>query len=255
MIVNYQPLSFWVKKLRDGEHFSMVKHSDASLYCMRGDKGGDCNGCEYTPALRGGLIDSMRMEIGDYQRAKVDYPAPYYRGIQRLTDRDREGMDVFLRSLAPTFGAGMWWDTGFLPEALRDGGLYPLVEQLRKMKVVMVTNARVLEQIAARKILPLTGGVSYVVPESNALTVREEVVRGILSAAEPAVYLFGCGMAGSVFVSDLHGRIPRSTLWDTGHIWDALTGNRLRHYLTELTDDHLARNLRPADVPPAPAPG
>lgn len=235
MIVNHIPLSWYVSRLRAGSPFSLTKHSDASLYCMQGKPGGDCNGCDYTPELRQGLLDSVR------------YSAPgFYHGVQRLTDRDNESFAYLLATNG--IRDRVWIDTGILASQFVDGGLYPLVEALRELgeRVVVVSNPWVAVNVA--RILPKSLGLS--VPKSNAYNERGEIIDDISHSPNlprcQGIYLLSCGMAACALIPQLHARHPDSSFIDVGHLWDALLGNKIRHYQSELTQDHIDRNLRPA---------
>lgn len=229
MIIDHQPLSYYVRKLREGRTFSLTKHSDASLYCMRGDKGGDCNGCDYTPELRAALLASLdHNELG------------FHHGIQRLTDRDREAFDQLLakRDRSPL----VWLDTGIFASQFLDGGLYPLIAALREMPRVVIVSKKANRAISQRGVLKYHDFIE--VPESNAYRYRNAVIHEVMHFGS-ACYLFSCGMAATSLVSELHGKIPNSWFIDLGHLWDALLGNKIRHYQRDLTPDHIERNLRP----------
>lgn len=238
MIIDHQPLSWYVNKLTLGTPFSLTKHSDASLYCMQGRKGGDCNGCTYTPALKAGLLASLH------------YKAPgYYHGIQRLTDRDNEAFDYLLTSEGISPSDHVWIDTGIIPSQFIDGGLYPLVEALRNLKMlVVVTNPAGAER--ARRVVP--GVLAVLTPVSNTmdrvsgvLSQVEALYRSIKEGGLSPVFLLSCGMAACALVPMLHSRYPTSSFIDVGHLWDALSDNKIRHYQHSVTSAHVQANLNP----------
>lgn len=236
MLIDYQPLSWYTDRLRNGVRFSLTKHSDASLYCMQGREGGDCNGCAYTPELRKALLDGLR--------------APHYglsHGVQRISDRDKYAFDeLFVKERIPRSWV-QWQDTGVLAVHLMEGRLYPFIEALRTVpRLVIVSNAR----IRAIKDAGILAHHDFIeTPESNTYADRvrlyEEIQHREEAASDQGVYLFSCGMAACAMIPVLHMRHPESSFVDVGHIWDALLGNKLRYYLNDVKPETLAANLRP----------
>lgn len=232
MIVNRISLSWYVDKLRSGEPFSLTKHSDASLYCMQGRKGGDCNGCDYTPELRQGLLDSIHYDA-----------TGFHHGIQRLTDRDNEAFDALLAENGIV--GRTWIDTGILASQFVDGGLYPLIDVLRQLgeRVCIVSNDLICGRVGS--ILP--SAATICTPHSNTYAECDEIRRLVFceQLSECRVFLFSCGMAACAMIPKLHRCQPGTSFIDVGHLWDALLGNKIRHYQRDLTQDHIDRNLRP----------
>lgn len=239
MLIDFQPLSWFTGKLTRREPFAVIKHSDASLYCMQGRSGGDCNGCDYTPELREGLLASL-----SYWGLKpiLDRLEPnFYLGVQRIEDRDKEGYNVIAE--AHDIRSRIWLDTGILAASLMDGKLYPFIEALRSLpRVVVVSNHRI------RRIAEILRNEWFIeTPESNTYAERERIYQAVAAneVYGPSVYLFSCGMAACAMIPVLHQRHSQSTFLDTGHIWDALLGSKLRHYLNNVSETTLRRNLQP----------
>ena len=210
----HYPLQYYVDKLKSGEKFSLARYGDGELYCMWGRSGGNSNGCRYSSELRQALLDSMRHQKD---------PSFIY-GLQRVLPRDED------RITSEYLGVD-WYDTEIFSEAVADGELYPLIEQLRKMKVVVIGNSSI------RGFCESQLGAEFVeVPPFNAY---DEVISLPMNAE---VYLFSCGMAANAFIAELHGVLD-ATLIDLGHIWDPFTGNMSRCDLEGKTLEDINKNF------------
>ncbi len=219
------PLSFYIEKLRNGEHFSLARFGDGELYCMWGKQGKNSNGCFYTPELRQALLDSMRHE---------NDPTFIY-GLQRVLPHDQN-------RVVAQYPNVKWYDSEIFSEVVAAGNLYPLIEQLRTMKVIIITN------FDAAKGFATAMGAGYhfgfiEVPKSNSFEKRDEVLKLIKeNEAKDAVVLFSCGMAANAFIAELHGKFD-GWLIDLGHIWDPFTGLMSRCDLEGKTMDDINKNL------------
>lgn len=219
----YHSLQYYVDKLKKGEHFSLARYGDGELYCMWGKQGQNSNGCRYSPELRAALLDSLKH--------KTD--SNFYYGLQRVLPKDelrakKEYPDV------------TWHDSEFLSEAVAQGKLYPFIEQLRKMDVMVVGNKSIWQ--ATSDIL--NWEVFCEVPSSNAYDKKDltKNIRDFLQRSKDIVILFSCGMAANAFISELHGQID-GWLIDVGHIWDPFTGNMSRCDLKGKTMEDINKNL------------
>lgn len=217
----FQPLQWYVDKLKNGEHFSLARYGDGELYCMWGKKGQNSNGCRYSVELRQALHESMR-HAGD---------STFIYGLQRVLPSDRERAE----SEYPV----NWYDSEIFGEAVASGTLFPLIEQLRKMKVTIIGNESISD--VTKDILGWDAMVY--VPQSNAFEHRERVIKSIRGNEEKSdVFLFSCGMAANAFIGELHGQID-GWLIDLGHIWDPFTGNMSRCDLEGKTMGEINKNL------------
>lgn len=214
-------LQYYVDKLKNGEKFSLARYGDGEMYCMWGKKGQNSNGCRYSPELREALLDSMKHK---------DDPTFIY-GMQRVLPRDRERFEKEYPDIE-------FYDTEIFSEAVANGELYPLIEQLRKMNLVIIGNKSIMPAIS--KLFPPNGKVCmfYEVPPSNAFDSKPKII----PLEEECVYLFSCGMAANAFVSELHGKI-NGWLIDIGHIFDPFVGNMSRCDLEGKTLEDIEKNL------------
>lgn len=208
-------LQYYVDKLKNGEKFSLARYGDGEMLCMWGKKGGNSNGCRYSPELREALLDSMKHK---------DDPSFIY-GMQRVLPQDRARME---REYPIN-----WHDTEIFSEAVANGELFPLIEQLKKMKVATIYKRDPVEIIG--------NDYSLIVPAFDAYDVREEIENFILEN-KADVYLFSCGMAANAIISSLHGKVD-AVLLDIGHIWDGFFGEMSRCDLEGKTVEDINKNL------------
>lgn len=214
-------LQFYVDKLKNGEKFSLARYGDGELYCMWGRQGGNSNGCRYSPELREALLDSMKHK---------DDPTFIY-GLQRVLPRDEERVML-------EYPDHTWYDTEIFSEAVANGELYPLIEQLRKMKVVVIGNTSIKDAVEL-----IFEPIEFIeVPPSNAFDhpISFKKHEGDI------VYLYSCGMAANAFIADAHGKID-GWLIDVGHIWDPFAGLMSRCDLEGKTKEDIEKNLCPLD--------
>jgi len=217
----FQPLQWYVDKLKNGEHFSLARYGDGELYCMWGKKGQNSNGCRYSVELRQSLHESMR-HAGDFT---------FIYGLQRVLPADRER--------AETEYPVNWYDSEIFGEAVASGTLFPLIEQLRKMDVLIVGNKSIRNKTAEI----INWSEFCEVQPSNAYLERGTVLEAIKnSSGKEKVILFSCGMAANAFIGELHGQID-GWLIDLGHIWDPFTGNMSRCDLEGKTIEDINKNL------------
>lgn len=216
----YQPLQYYVDKLKNGERFSLARYGDGELYCMWGRSGRNSNGCWYSSKLSHALNRSLKHK---------DDPTFIY-GLQRVLPKDQERAEKYDVN---------WHDSEFLGEAVANGELYPLIKQLRKMNVCFIGNESI------KPVLDYFPGASFVeVPPDNAYEEHERVISEIKNYGIADVYLFSCGMASNAFISRLHGKV-NAFLIDVGHIWDPFVGKMSRCDLIGKTKKDIDRNLKP----------
>lgn len=222
MFINRQPLQFYVNKLAKKEPFSLARYGDGEWLCMFGKAGGNSNGCAYTPALREDLMESLHNQSWTF-----------YHGIQRILPSQLKDVEKFLWWHKLEY---RWYDSEIFADSLIEGGLFPLIEQLRKMDVVVIGNETL-------KNVPFEYKKFIEIPKANAHAERARVLAEVKDYGKPAVYLFSAGMAANVFVSELHNTIAYSWFIDIGHIWDIFCGVRSRDYLLDINQETINKNL------------
>lgn len=208
-------LQFYVDKLKNNEKFSLARYGDGELYCMWGRKGGNSNGCRYSPELRQALLKSMEPKEG------------FIHGLQRVLPRDEE-------RIVKEYPHIEWYDTEIFSEAVAEGRLYPFIEQLKKMSVVMIGNQTI------KPIAEMLKAEFVEVPRCNAFDFDI-----VIPKHKNTVYLFSCGMAANAFVYNLHN--ADNWYLDVGHIWDPFVGLMSRCDLEGKTKEDIEKNLKPCE--------
>lgn len=222
--MKYYNLQYYVDKLKKGEKFSLARFGDGEMLCMWGKQGENSNGCRYSPELRQALLDSMKHK---------DDPTFIY-GMQRVLPQDKEK--------AEKDWPVDWHDSEFFSEAVAEGKLYPFIETLKDKDICFVINES-LEPFLSQNFKG--NNVDVIVPKSNAFEEKDRVINIIKNGMIPRqIYLFSCGMAANVFISELHGKID-GWLIDVGHIWDPFVGNMSRCDLEGKTLQDIEKNLKP----------
>lgn len=217
--MKYFNLQYYVDKLKAGEKFSLARWGDGEMYCMWGSRSThNANGCRYSPELRRALLDSMHHE---------NDPTFIY-GMQEVYTRDRKRIEEEYPNID-------WHDSEFLSRAVAEGKLFPLINQLQKMKIIIIGNESLFE--FSHKILKVKDFIK--VPSSNCFDTPPDI-----PLLKDHVYLFSCGMAANVFISRLHRKID-AWLIDVGHIWDPFVGNMSRCDLEGKTMEEINKNLLP----------
>jgi hypothetical protein len=157
-------------------------------------------------------------------------PAFIY-GLQRVLPQDEKRMISEYLDVK-------WHDSEFLSIDVAEGRLFPLIEQLKKMTVTLITNlhaASAFESIIGYKNL-------VAVMPFNAYKERERTLSLIRMMPKTDIYIFSCGMAANAFIGELHGELD-AFLFDAGHIWDPFYGLMSRCDLEGKTADDINKNL------------
>lgn len=204
------PLQYYVDKIAKGETYSLARYGDGELLCLWGKKGGNSNGCKYTPELKDGLWNSLSW-----------YEDPHFiYGLQRVLPHDEIETINQWKEIT-------WHDSEVFGEAAAKGELDNFMAEVNKHPVTVIGNYSIRD--ATLKLFPNRWFIE--IPPMNALTDKLRVIDSILwedrFSKEPKVYLFSAGMAANVMVSELHGRV-KGWLLDVGHIWDPFAGSRSR---------------------------
>lgn len=220
------PLSFFVDKLNAAEPFSFARYGDGEFSAILGEVGENADHHQYFPGL------------GAELRQTLVTPRAYMHALgPKARHRDGIGPDVanFLAACPPV----EWYTSETFLTASLQGKLYPLVEALGRLRVVMVGPAHLRQ-------LPITNVVAFVeVPLANCWLEKARIEHDILREAYKAdVIAFSAGMATNVMIYDLFPHLGGThALIDFGSLWDVMVGVDSRRYARRMTADMKRRMI------------
>lgn len=228
------PLSRYIDGLKNNEYFSFVRYGDGEWKCIFMEKGRNGRAQEINPKLHKHMIKSF-----------LNCPRHgIYFGMQRNV-LDIKSLAHRIKSYLKYHPSTRWALADVFHYASRAGTLFPLIKQLRSMKVVIV-GPEFLRDLSARTF-------KYhdfiEVPPRNAYGVYDKVVAAVLKSREKlkgnVVYSFSAGPSANIFIQDLFPKMKNSYLIDFGSLWDIFCGRRTRGYMIKARYDSakLHRNL------------
>lgn len=210
--MKYYNLQHYVDKMKNGEKFSLIRFGDGEMLCIRGVQGENCDGTSYSPKLRKGLISSTT--IKDPQ---------FIYGMQRVMPDDKQRFERMFPEID-------WHDSEFLADSVAKGELYPFIEQLKKMKTIIIGNKDL------KKASTLIGAKFIEIPDRNAYDTEYPIKEKL----KDTVVLFSAGMSSNPWIAEHWDK--DNWYIDVGHIWDGYVGKMIRTYLSEIPKDILMKN-------------
>jgi hypothetical protein len=224
------PLSYYVSMLAAGTPFSFSRFGDGEWNAILGRPGENCDGHAFFP------------ELGkDLRQALVSRPA-YLCGMQYRAIRD---MGTDIRAFLVKNGVIVpWQDADVFHYANNDGTLFPLVKQLRVMKVVVVGPAHL--RAMSDTVFPCDRFID--IPLKNCYLSRDDIerqVRAYYDASGPAVFAFSASMTTNILIHRLFPLMGSSSwLIDFGSLWDVYVGVKSRGgYAAEDWSLRIKKNL------------
>jgi hypothetical protein len=230
--VRLRPLSYYVSMLRDGHPFSFSRFGDGEWNAILDKPGENCDGHAFFP------------ELGADLREAIMHKLPYLYGMQvRAVKCMGKEIRQFLAKNKPCID---WQDADVFHYSNNAGTLFPLVRQLRAMKVVVVGPKHL--RGLADSVFPYAGFIE--IPLKNCYLDKENIMRRIAEYHEksgpvPAVYAFSASMTTNVLIHRLYPVMgERSWLIDFGSLWDIYVGVKSRSgYGEEDWTDRIRKNL------------
>ncbi len=240
------PLGEYVDRLKDKDYFSFVRYGDGEWKAIL--KGAGMVACRQQvldSEIQSDMVRSLTaINLAAYDGSSVIHRPDIIFGMQGLGLRYYgDIISDFLRK--HRLEDIKWVDADVFHFASRAGLLYPLIEQLRNMKVVVVGPSLL-------KGLP-NGVFRYIkfieVSEKNCYkdqaAIKSEILKAHKELKENVVYAFCCGPLAETLILDLHSQMPSNFLIDFGSLWDVFCGTRSRKYTAskKYTSDILKRNV------------
>jgi hypothetical protein len=208
--ISYKDLDFYIDLMRHRVPFSFSRFGDGEWSALLGKPGANCDGHIYFP------------ELGADLRRTLTPAAGYFYGMQTyaIKKMGREMHGFFKRNNVHL----EWHDADVFHRCSTAGALYPLVNQLRGMKVVVVGPQR-LKGLHG----PVFGFDHFIeIPLHNCYLVKDSIVARIKEYYRdhgPALFGFSASMATNVMIHELYP-VLGATSWliDFGSLWDAYVG-------------------------------
>jgi hypothetical protein len=224
------PLSYYVSMLAAGAPFSFSRFGDGEWNAILNRPGENCDGHAFFP------------ELGADLREALISRRPYLYGMQYRAIRD---MGTDIRAFLVNHGVAVpWQDADVFHYANNDGSLFPLVKQLRAMKVVVIGPAHLRAMNSA--VFPYEHFIE--IPLKNCYLSRENIeqqVRAFYGVFGPAVFAFSASMTTNVLIHRLFPLMGASSwLIDFGSLWDVYVGVKSRGgYAAEDWSSRIKKNL------------
>lgn len=230
--LNQLHMSSLINKMENNEYFTLSRHKDGEFYAifeyLQIHKRRYCN-CDkhiYYKDMGKALLETLV------------YPRDYIYGMQPLVFRNMidEVSDLFDKYKIDL----KWYASDIFHHAVRDGQLFPFIDYLNKMRVVIIGPERI------KPIKELLTNVEFVtIPSKNCWLEREKIVGDILKiSADNTVYLFSSSMPTAVFIHQLYPMIgKKSWLIDFGSIWECLLGINIRNYQKRIPKEVMDKNF------------
>lgn len=234
-------LQFYVDLLKTGQRYSFSRYGNGEWGCILGTATRTGSGSQELkiPDLRQGLMDSLM------QRPKT--PGTYFLGIQSPGYLKRCKLLASIENWERTVCPWITWHNGnVFHNASWKGRLNPLVEQLRKMNLIVVGPVWLK---ALKEVFPHMQFVQ--VQRKDCFATYKEIYKGIKRALAacpvekgPVVISFSAGPTTKVLIHQLHDMVrDECYLIDFGSLWDPYVGKNSRRYHKRLTPEIMKRNL------------
>lgn len=210
MKIKKRKLEYFVDRLANNEPVTFARYGDGEVRTILQGKyknQKNSNGCTFSPELAAAL------------RLTLINKEPYDYGILRIALRNhRQEFGNYLASIGVDID---WIDGDVLLNENLAGNLFPLVEQIRRYKVVLV-GQRFLWQL---KNLDFFSPVYHVLPPKiNAIKMRKQIFRHVMRGIrefDGNLILWSCGLHSKFFIHDVYrntgGEISQI---DCGSMWD-----------------------------------
>lgn len=217
MILKDNSLQFYIDKLKNNEHFSLGMLGDGEWQCIFNkvfnDRfSGNCEGTLYPEKLSSEMFESLKFKSSNFYFAAPDT----FKKVKEYYSYE-EKVDKLLTesNLEIEFHEKNVWNT-----AMCNAELYPLIQQLRKMNVVIISNKalRKLNFLRYDKFIEISYPNCYL--DGSLDKAYEEA----LKYGKPGVYILACGIPAILLAQKLHNKIKDSWFIDMGSIWDTFVG-------------------------------
>lgn len=218
-------LQFYLDKLKSNEFFSITRWGDGEWNCTfggndilhtDGNPGWNCDHHQYFP--------DMSLDL----RAALKLNKPYYKGRWFPTVRQAQIVIPKVKQLIKEYKLDMnWVNANVFIDALENGQISKLIEQLEKMNFIIVSEP-------SKRDAPVKY-IDYIeVPAIDCYLEKELIkneMRKMVKKYKNPVFGLSASMATNVIVDELFDEIgDKCWMLDLGSIWEPLYGRVTRDY-------------------------
>ncbi len=241
MKFKYEPISYYIDKLKSGDHFAQVGYSDAEWYCM----------IRYSLGSRTGLGQILDAKTGDklldvLKRRQDDprwlFAAPNCLWKPKvLPPRRVRDMNVLMskHKIKTT-----WYERDMITDDLtKQGNLFPFIEQLRKMDTVLIgpTELQTIDFLGNNHHVTISSPNLHL-KDGNKDGIENAVERAFSVVTPGAIFLVSAGLSAALIIDQLYNRLTsvenHNSFFDCGSMWDAFVGIGMqRGWRAELYQD------------------
>lgn len=236
MVLHEYNLDWYVQKLKRGERFGLGMYGDGewqaifrhALKMKRFTQ--NCEATVYDDKLCEEMAESLKYGGRNFLFSAPDTfkVVPEYFQYEAMADASAhimgcDGIEYVEKNV---------WN-----KEMKEGGLWPLIEQLRKMPVYFIGNAylRGLTFLKYKKFFEIGYPNCYL--DGSFQKAKDDVVE----FGKPGVYLIAAGIPAALMAQHIHKNVADATVIDTGSIWDGFVGiGGQRSFRHELYQDEAA---------------
>ena len=221
-------LDKYIRKIREGDPFTLARYGDGEWSSILGHRGKNCDGVVYSDRLCAALQKTL-FDKKDYDYGMLAIAMRLFRNSIQ-TFHAKNNLDM------------TWVEATFLVAANRHGRLAPLIDGLKTRRLLYV-GPKHLREIG--NILPVDTFIE--VHPTGSFENWENTVREVLYNKNRGDFVgISSGPAAKVMIHALFDHIGDThSIMDFGSIWDGYVGVPSRKYMRRNTwKDFLKRNLQ-----------
>jgi len=226
MLVHMQMvgLDWHLERLRNRKYYSWVRYGDGELEALLGDSGNTTGHGKYrlTPKTKKAMNDAL---------ARYYSEKDLFFGCQesRMRLMNQQSKEFLKRYKLLKID---WKFANAFHAASKKGKLFPLIEELRKHKIIVIgpkflrkLSGKIFDYIDFIQIPERTGWL-------NDSTFNEVLLRK-KKFGNGILYSFSVGIGANILIPNLHRHMQENFLIDFGSLWDPFCGHNSRIYMME----------------------
>ncbi len=223
-------IDFYVQMLKQNKYFSFSRFGDGEWNAIFNVPGENCDGHEYFP------------QLGERLRYALNRNPKYYCGLQPLAIKNMGNKIV--NYIKDNKLSMRWYNADVFHRAHNEAKLFPLIEQLRKMNVVIIGPSFLKDM--SNDIFKIKHFVE--IPIKNCFLdinrIKEEIF-DYGKTKENQLYGFSASMATNVIIDEFDSSLCKNNwLIDFGSLWDMYVGVFSRGKYSKSKYDYLMKKNR-----------